>query len=1507
MSHGSSHTGGFGHAHHPGSQNIPADVTKMGYLKKLKTMKKKFFIVRSGSRFHPPRLEYFDSEKKFLAGLQAKRSIDLSQCFSVNKRTDSKHKFGIIIYTKDDSFTVLAENADERDDWFNEVLEAFREGICDMEVIKHYDCVWSVNVQNKGLGNSRNLSGHYRLCLSDEAVSMVKLNSVVPEVVFQLRLIRRCGHSNGVFFMEVGRSSITGEGELWMAVEDTAMAQSMHDAILTAMKSSSTVSTFSERSGSRPISVPQQSQDSSRPRAPSMASPRRPPVVPDKPRPMSLYTKSPSVSTSRSPTFNNHFGNMPLSPEDYTDDGRMRSNSMESRGSRSGASSAQSFDVSDGSPVDPHIHLHISGRALTPEATHQPITEYIPMRPGNSTSACSSAGSSRERLDSAGSSVPDSGTAPESYMEMSPQDTPVNPSTTSGSISQQKDTYIDMSPLASDPAIPTIPVGDDSYAFMGGSQKGTKSGPSSVKSGPGSYKSGPGSHKSGPSSYKSGPSSYKSGPSSYKSGPGSHKSGPSSVKSLSSIDGRDDGYIDMEPGSENMSPNVDLRSPGYFSMTLTGQSPKLDTMGEMRPDKVYSYLSDDSFNGDTPPIRTYSVGSKTTMTKPTLTYQAYQETKAQQGKLANSKSSSAPHLIPQKGRPLQNDAPSPVIPYVNSPCSPMSKLYKSDDSDSFMELDFCRPRTASDSYSYRRRTGSFGQTQTHSSNHAHPNFRERSSSHGQSSKHIMLKRISSESVRTTSQELLRKASMDSLHRSSRESLRSSQESLRKAVLENRSRSSLQTDYMEMSPDSSASVSHRKPGYLSSKKQSKLEEGKKEYFNMTLGSPTQSLMHSVQSTTPTSPVTVKLTAPDTYMEMEPGQVTNPKASKNEQNQKAVDMLSASAQPNPAANPYVNVSYEKDNHGSDGGYSSKQKPHVQAHGKQAAFAHVRQTSSPASLGTHLGKGPGGNAANKSLSPDAALYGHQHPLSRSSHKAKGPIPRSPLAGDEPDSYLAFAPGQIPDEKKKQEPKKHTTHFGQKRNSKLQPKSPEILREESDSSYMSFSSDGSLSDSKNSDIWLPRNKHRIKSSHGKSETVREESDGYISFSPVNVQGDEEPKTQAMNYKKYHPKFDYRKDAQKAKKSSVPKNQDYMSFAPSIVVECEPVKEVIQNSSVPDQSNFKSDVISSNIAATGTIQAQASGTDDEKAYMEFSPVGASSDKETSNKAKKKHSSEHSQRRTRKVSSGSRVRGGQSEAVGQDGSGEGGIKPLSTQNAEYANMTFPENSKSSGKNAPVMRPTFDPSKVPKSDGAAKSPRYNGQKNGKDSTGRASQGSMSVSPRDRLRKPSGDSNKGGLLEGGPVSPGLSIASQGKLPKRGSTPNIPSFTDKSGVPVTQTVSNMLPGDRHSYSEPSTSDLCPTGSLTPGSAASSRQSSRTSLNSIVSKETLNYASLDLGSSDNMTAVGEGGITFLSASSSVATQSPAGGKIRHVSGLQESQDPPPFYAEIDFKKSEELKNVKR
>lgn len=44
--------------------------------------------------------------------------------------------------------------------------------------------------------------------------------------------IRRCGHSKDHFFIELGRSAITGAGEIYMATEGTIVAQNMHETVL---------------------------------------------------------------------------------------------------------------------------------------------------------------------------------------------------------------------------------------------------------------------------------------------------------------------------------------------------------------------------------------------------------------------------------------------------------------------------------------------------------------------------------------------------------------------------------------------------------------------------------------------------------------------------------------------------------------------------------------------------------------------------------------------------------------------------------------------------------------------------------------------------------------------------------------------------------------------------------------------------------------------------------------------------------------------------------------------------------------------------------------------------------------------------------------------------------------------------------------------------------------------------------------------------------------------------
>lgn len=54
----------------------------------------------------------------------------------------------------------------------------------------------------------------------------------------QLNFIRRCGFADDIFYIEVGRLTVTGDGEFWMAVEDNNIALNMYDVITSAMKNS---------------------------------------------------------------------------------------------------------------------------------------------------------------------------------------------------------------------------------------------------------------------------------------------------------------------------------------------------------------------------------------------------------------------------------------------------------------------------------------------------------------------------------------------------------------------------------------------------------------------------------------------------------------------------------------------------------------------------------------------------------------------------------------------------------------------------------------------------------------------------------------------------------------------------------------------------------------------------------------------------------------------------------------------------------------------------------------------------------------------------------------------------------------------------------------------------------------------------------------------------------------------------------------------------------------------
>lgn len=77
-------------------------------------------------------------------------------------------------------------------------------------------------VKSRGLGCSSSLSGDSQLCLTASSLILVRLStsSYLPPVDIPLLSVRRFGHSDGSFFLELGRSAPHGPGEIWMEVRD---------------------------------------------------------------------------------------------------------------------------------------------------------------------------------------------------------------------------------------------------------------------------------------------------------------------------------------------------------------------------------------------------------------------------------------------------------------------------------------------------------------------------------------------------------------------------------------------------------------------------------------------------------------------------------------------------------------------------------------------------------------------------------------------------------------------------------------------------------------------------------------------------------------------------------------------------------------------------------------------------------------------------------------------------------------------------------------------------------------------------------------------------------------------------------------------------------------------------------------------------------------------------------------------------------------------------------------
>ncbi|XP_063195315.1 insulin receptor substrate 1 [Chroicocephalus ridibundus] len=392
-----------------------SDVRKVGYLRKPKSMHKRFFVLRAASESGPARLEYYENEKKWRHKSGApKRSIPLESCFNINKRADSKNKHLVALYTKDEHFAIAADSEPEQESWYQALLQLHNRAKGHHHLHHHHHHhhsdvtfggssaglgesgedsygevapgpafkeVWQVILKPKGLGQTKNLIGIYRLCLTNKTISFVKLNSDAAAVVLQLLNIRRCGHSENFFFIEVGRSAVTGPGEFWMQVDDSVVAQNMHETILEAMRAMS--EEFRPRSKSQsssncsnPISVPLRSRHHVNNPPPSQVG-------------LSRRSRTESV-TATSPAGGGG-GGTGGKPSSF----RVRASS-DGEGTMSRPASV------DGSPVSPsanrtHSHRHRGNSRLHPPLNH---SRSIPMP----SSRCSPSATSPVSLSSSSTS-----------------------------------------------------------------------------------------------------------------------------------------------------------------------------------------------------------------------------------------------------------------------------------------------------------------------------------------------------------------------------------------------------------------------------------------------------------------------------------------------------------------------------------------------------------------------------------------------------------------------------------------------------------------------------------------------------------------------------------------------------------------------------------------------------------------------------------------------------------------------------------------------------------------------------------------------------------------------------------------------------------------------------------------------------------------------------------------------------------------------------------------------
>ncbi|XP_054479525.1 insulin receptor substrate 2-A-like isoform X1 [Anoplopoma fimbria] len=246
------------------SSGPQSDVVKQGYLGKLDWNHRHYFVLRAGSHTGPSRLEWYKNQEKFTAmeksagkaalfGSSKQGVIYLSCCLGVSRSGSSRKRHTVVLYAKDQTIVLVVDDQWEQEDWYLAIKKLMEEerkdeehgegfdeeddGYCTLPPAAFFKEVWPVTVKPVGLGCSKSLAGESRLCLTATSLILVRVAAACsdsPSVTIPLLSVRRFGHLDGSFYLELGRSAPNGPGEVWMEAGDQgnpAVAQHIHESV----------------------------------------------------------------------------------------------------------------------------------------------------------------------------------------------------------------------------------------------------------------------------------------------------------------------------------------------------------------------------------------------------------------------------------------------------------------------------------------------------------------------------------------------------------------------------------------------------------------------------------------------------------------------------------------------------------------------------------------------------------------------------------------------------------------------------------------------------------------------------------------------------------------------------------------------------------------------------------------------------------------------------------------------------------------------------------------------------------------------------------------------------------------------------------------------------------------------------------------------------------------------------------------------------------------------------